>query len=106
MTWGGGVSFARKAAALAEAEGRPIAFHDCSGPVTLAVSTHLAMALANVAEQEFTRAFYYGWYADCVEGLPPVEDGMIRVSGEPGLGVRLNPEMLKGDALHRRLSES
>ena len=106
VTWGGGVSFARKAAALAEAEGRPIAFHDCSGPVTLAVSTHLAIALANVAEQEFTRAFYYGWYADCVEGLPPIEDGMIRVSGEPGLGIRLNPEMLKGDALQRRLSES
>ncbi|MBN8412412.1 mandelate racemase/muconate lactonizing enzyme family protein [Halomonas litopenaei] len=89
VTWGGGITFARKAAALAEAEARPIAFHDCSGPITLAVSTHLAMALPNVAEQEFTRAFYYGWYGDCIDGLPPIENGMIRVSGEPGLGVRL-----------------
>lgn len=47
------------------------------------------MALPNVAEQEFTRAFYYGWYGDCIDGLPPIENGMIRVSGEAGLGVRL-----------------
>ncbi|MEM7429367.1 MAG: mandelate racemase/muconate lactonizing enzyme family protein, partial [Pseudomonadota bacterium] len=34
VTWGGGITFAKKAAALAEAYALPIAFHDCSGPVT------------------------------------------------------------------------
>jgi hypothetical protein len=41
--------------------------HDCSGPVTLAVSTHLAMACPNIVEQEITRSFYYGWYHECVD---------------------------------------
>lgn len=107
VTWGGGVTFARKAAALAEAQARPIAFHDCSGPVTLAVSTHLAMALPNVAEQEITRAFYYGWYGDCVEGLPVIEHGRIRVSGKPGLGITLDERLLAAgsDALSVRVSQ-
>ena len=89
VTWGGGVTFARKVAALAEAFTRPVAFHDCSGPVTLAVSTHLAMACPNVVEQEMTRAFYYGWYAECVDQLPPVENGFIRPGAGPGLGIAL-----------------
>ena len=49
VTWGGGITVARKVAALAEAAGLPVAFHDCSGPVTLAASTHLALACPNVA---------------------------------------------------------
>ena len=94
LTWGGGVTFARKAAALAEAFAKPIAFHDCSGPVTLTVSTHLAMACPNVAEQEITRAFYYGWYHECLDRLPPIEQGRIRAPEGNGLGVALHPDLL------------
>ena len=39
----------------------PTAFHNCSGPVMLTASTHLAMTCLNVYEQEFTRDFYYSW---------------------------------------------
>ena len=94
LSWGGGVTFARKAAALAEAFAKPIAFHDCSGPVTLTVSTHLAMACPNVAEQEITRAFYYGWYHECLDRLPPIEQGRIRAPEGSGLGVALHPDLL------------
>ncbi|WP_207471142.1 enolase C-terminal domain-like protein [Paracoccus fontiphilus] len=89
VTWGGGITYARKAAGLAEAAGRGIAFHDCSGPVTLAVSTHLAVSAPNIWEQEFTRAFYYGWYHTLVDRLPPIRDGMIRPPEGPGLGLQL-----------------
>ena len=54
----------------AEAFAKPIAFDDCSGPVTLTVSTHLAMACPNVAEQEITRAFYYGGTTSAWTGCP------------------------------------
>lgn len=102
ITWAGGVTAARKVAALAEARSRPIAFHDCSGPVTLAVSTHLALSLRNVREQEIARGFYYNWYQDFVDHLPPIENGMITVSDRPGLGVDLLPETIKRpDAIHR-----
>ncbi len=102
VTWGGGVGFAMDAAALAAAHRRPIAFHDCSGPVTLAVSTHLAMACPNVEEQEITRAFYYDWYSQAVTGLPRIAEGMISVPSTPGHGVSLMPEL--GDRATRRTS--
>jgi len=93
VTWGGGISFARQAAIQAQAAGKAIAFHDCSGPVTLASSTHLALACANVVEQEITRAFYYGWYHELVDALPPIENGCIRTPPGPGLGLELRPEL-------------
>ena len=91
VTWGGGITFARKAAGFAEASGRAIAFHDCSGPVTLTVSTHLALSAPNIWEQEFTRAFYYGWYHSLLNQLPPIQNGMITLPNLPGLGVELQP---------------
>jgi len=102
VVWGGGVTFARKAAALAEAHGLPIAFHDCSGPVTLAVSTHLALASSNVREQEITRGFYYGWYGEVVDEPPPLDGGMITVGERPGLGLELRPDLVDGDMAIRR----
>lgn len=102
VTWAGGVSAARKVAALAEARSRPIAFHDCSGPVTLAVSTHLALHLRNVREQEIARGFYYAWYRDLVDHLPPLKDGMITVPSGAGLGLDLLPDLTtRPDAIHR-----
>lgn len=102
VTWGGGVSFARKCAALAEARGLPIAFHDCSGPVTLAASTHLALAAPNVREQEIARGMYFGWYGDLVDRPPPVVKGMITVPPGPGLGLALQPGLEKRkDAVSR-----
>lgn len=87
VTWGGGITFAKKAAALAEAFARPIAFHDCSGPITLAASTHLALACPNVTEQEITRGFYYGWYHGLVNQPPPIENGFIGAPEGPCLGL-------------------
>ncbi len=94
LTWGGGLTFARKVGALAEAAGLPVAFHDCSGPVTLAASVQLALACPNVVEQEITRAFYYGWYSDYVDQPPPLEKGMIRAPDGPGLGMTLQESAL------------
>lgn len=102
ITWAGGVTAARKIAALAEARSRPIAFHDCSGPVTLAVSTHMALSLKNVREQEIARGFYYNWYQEFVDHLPEIENGMITVSDRPGLGLDLVPDVFdRKDALHK-----
>jgi L-alanine-DL-glutamate epimerase-like enolase superfamily enzyme len=106
VTWGGGVTFGIEAAALAAEHGLPIAFHDCSGPVTLAASSHLSLARPNVTEQEFTRAFYYGWYAQFVTGLPVVEDGMITVPDTPGHGVELVLDLERRDGVTVRSSSA
>ena len=95
VTWGGGITFAKKAASLAESCKKSIAFHDCSGPVTLAVSTHLALACNNVIEQEITRGFLYSWYKDLTLNLPIISEGYISLKELPGLGVKLNEDYLK-----------
>ena len=105
VTWGGGISFARKCAALAEARGLPIAFHDCSGPITLAASTHLALAAPNVREQEIARGMYFGWYADLVDRPPPVVKGTITVPTGPGLGLALQPGLEKRKDAVSRVTE-
>ena len=64
-------------------------------PIILAVSTHLALALNNVIEQEITRGFYYGWYHELVDELPLIKDGMISVSDKVGIGIDLNRNLLK-----------
>lgn len=95
LSWCGGISEARKVAAMAEAYHVPVAFHDCTGPVVLAVSTHLALNARNCWVQEMVRAFYYGWYHRFVTELPPVANGEITVPKGPGLGLALQPDVLK-----------
>ena len=104
LSWCGGISEARKVASIAEAWHVPVAFHDCSGPVVLAASTHLAMNVRNCFIQEMVRAFYFGWYRELVTDLPPVEHGMIRPPAAPGLGLKLLPEVLRRKDCHVRRS--
>lgn len=94
LSWCGGISEARKIASMAETYHIPIAFHDCTGPVVLAVSTHLALNARNCWLQEMVRAFYYGWYHRFVTELPPVQNGMITVPKGPGLGLALQPDVM------------
>lgn len=89
--WVGGISEARKIAAMAEAHNLPVAPHDCTGPVVLTASSHLAINAPNALIQETVRAFYTGWYRDIVTTLPTITDGFIAPPPGPGLGTALQP---------------
>ena len=102
LAWCGGLTEARKIAAMAAAWNLPVAAHDCTGPVVLAASTHLATHLGNCFIQEVVRAFYFGWYRELVTELPPLEDGSIRPPAGPGLGLALKPEVLQRRDLRAR----
>jgi len=104
MAWCGGVSEARRIAIMAENYKVPVAFHDCTGPVVLTASTHMALHAPNCFVQEIVRAFYYGWYADVVTNLPPIANGQITVPAGPGLGIALNPDRLRHDDCRRRIT--
>lgn len=105
VAWCGGLSEARKIAAMAEAWHLPVAPHDCTGPVVLAASTHLSLNAPNALVQESVRAFYRTWYRDIVTALPEVTDGMITVPPGPGLGTALLPDLDKGWTVARRRSD-
>jgi len=92
--WVGGLSEAAAIAALAESYDLPIAPHDCTGPVVLTASTHLATSAPNALVQETVRAYYTGWYADVVTALPTIEAGQIAPPEGPGLGTSLRPDLL------------
>jgi galactonate dehydratase len=96
LSWCGGLTEARKIAAMADAWQLPVAPHDCTGPVVWAASTHLSLHAPNALIQESVRAFYTGWYKELVTELPRVERGMISLNNKPGLGLELLPD------LHRR----
>jgi L-alanine-DL-glutamate epimerase-like enolase superfamily enzyme len=99
LSWTGGISEARKIAHLAEIYQRPVMFHDCTGPVVLAASTHLSLNAPNALIQETVRAFYSGWYGELVTSLPPIEDGLISPPQGAGHGIELLPELTaRGDA--------
>ena len=103
LTWCGGLTEGRKIATLCDAWHVPVAFHDCTGPVALTASTHLALHARNCFIQEMVRAFYYGWYGELVTALPPVTEGRIRAPEGPGLGIELLPDIAdRPDATVRR----
>ncbi|TDE03106.1 mandelate racemase/muconate lactonizing enzyme family protein [Jiangella asiatica] len=99
--WTGGITHARKVAALAETFGVPLAPHDCTGPVSFAACCHLVLSQPNGLIQETVRAFLHTWYGELVDGLPEVADGTVRLSRRPGLGVDLADRMNAPDVARR-----
>jgi len=102
LSWCGGLSEARKIAALAEAWHVPVAPHDCTGPVVYAASCHFSLHARNALIQESVRAFYSGWYTELVTELPPITKGEVTVNMKAGLGLDLLPGLdRRKDALVR-----
>ena len=104
LSWCGGLSEAKKIATMVEAWHLPIAPHDCTGPVVLAASTHLALNAPNALIQESVRAYYRTWYRDLVTAVPPVTDGFITVPEGPGLGLDLAPDLANRFTVTTRIS--
>lgn len=93
LSWCGGISEAKKIATLAEAYQKPIAPHDCTGPVVLMASLHLGLCSPNAIFQEVVRAYLAGFYQDLVTTLPVVQNGFILPPTGAGLGTALNPKL-------------
>lgn len=102
VAWCGGLTEARKIAAIAEAHGKPVAPHDCTGPVTLVAGLHLALHAPTAIFQEVVRAYLSTWYREIVSGLPTVRGGMVLPADGAGLGMSLHPGLsVRTDAIVR-----
>lgn len=104
--WAGGLSEAKKIATLAEAHALPIAPHDCTGPVVLTTSTHLAVNAPNALVQETVRAYYTGWYGEIVTQIPQIAQGRIRPPAGAGLGTALQPGITSRASASSRLTSA
>ena len=104
VAWCGGLTEARKIASLAEAYAKPVAPHDCTGPITLVAGLHLALHAPTAIFQEVVRASLTTWYRDLVTELPTVRDGMVHAPLAAGLGTKLRPEVAGRDDAFVRVS--
>jgi galactonate dehydratase len=95
LAWCGGVSEARRIAALADAWQLPVAPHDCTGPLVYAASVHFSIWAPNALVQESVRAFYTGWYNELVTHVPQPNMGFFDKPPGPGIGSELLPELWK-----------
>jgi galactonate dehydratase len=93
LAWCGGLTVGRKIAALAEAYAKPLAPHDCTGPVTLMAGLHLALHAPTAIFQKVVRATLATWYRDLVTDLPVLRSGMVQAPTAPGLGTALLPQV-------------
>jgi galactonate dehydratase len=102
LAWCGGISEARRIAALADAWQLPVAPHDCTGPLVYAASVHFSIHAPNALVQESVRAFYTGWYNELVTHVPKPRRGFLERPPGPGIGCELLPELWKrNDAVVR-----
>jgi L-alanine-DL-glutamate epimerase-like enolase superfamily enzyme len=90
----GGVTVARKVAAMAEAYGVEIAFHNAFGPVQNAVTIQLDAALPNFLIQESFYDCFPAWKRQLVKDQSKVENGETKVPTRPGIGVEVDEKVL------------
>ena len=103
LAWLGGLTEGQEIQALAHAFDRPIAPHDCAGPVGLCANLHLLLASPNALLLETVRAYTRGFYREILSELPRIEAGFAYPMTGPGLGTGLHPHLLaRPDVVIRR----
>ena len=94
ITHFGGLLEAKKVAAWAESYYVLVAPHNVGGPISTAAALHFAASTPNFKIQEYFNDFADEWLQDAAPGNPKVVDGNFALPQGPGLGVRLNEEII------------
>ena len=95
LGWCGGITEALNLIAETHEANLRIAYHDCTGPVSLAVAGEMAAASPHCDVQEVARAFWHTWYPVMAEGVPGIRDGQLWLNGRPGHGVTLSEDFFQ-----------
>ena len=96
----GGILETRKIAAYAEACDMAVAPHAPYGPIALAATLQVDTCTPNVFIQEQSLGIHYNKGFDLLDFVENKEifqykDGFVNIPEEPGLGLKLNEEMIK-----------
>lgn len=91
----GGLTEARKAAAIAEAFSVPMAFHNANGPILHAATIQIDSAIPNFAVQECFYDYWPRWKRDIIYDSMPVDGGYVKVPSKPGLGVDVDERLIE-----------
>lgn len=88
----GGLTGAKKIAALAEAHGVGVVPHNPLGPISTAACLQLAACIPNFALQEYPLGEDVPPKSEMVTPLLQREGGYLRIPTEPGIGLALTPD--------------
>jgi L-alanine-DL-glutamate epimerase-like enolase superfamily enzyme len=92
--WCGGFTESKKIADLADTYYRPLAPHNCGGPVLHRVCGHLAATIPNFFIQETVRTYYEREHPPIVTNVEVPHAGMLAIPQGAGLGTELREEFL------------
>lgn len=97
----GGLSHARRIAALADAHYLPVAPHNVSSPVGTMASAHVCSSIPNFLALEW-HASGVPFFDDMVASpeKPVIKDGFIELTDAPGLGIELDLDVCRRYAKH------
>jgi galactonate dehydratase len=98
VTWTGGISELKKIATMAEAYYVPISPHDASGPINVLAGAHVMMTVPNFYRLETSR-WDLSRYNQFIKEPLNNSGGRLHMTGGPGLGVEMNMEYLRANAL-------
>jgi galactonate dehydratase len=86
----GGITMAKKIAAMAAAQDIGISPHSSVGPVAFAAALHVAWSTPNMLMLESFGEFDVDWRSDLVSGWNPLQNGRLALPEAPGLGIELD----------------
>lgn len=104
VCWCGGVSEARKIAAMADSYQLPFAPHTAGGPLLFYASTHLSTAMPNLWIQESCQRFYEGDWPRMLEDPPVPSGGAVAAPDVPGFGMRIRKDAWEHPNAVRRVT--
>ncbi|MCL4858948.1 MAG: mandelate racemase/muconate lactonizing enzyme family protein [Caldilineaceae bacterium] len=95
ITHFGGILNTKKVAAWAANYYMLMAPHNVGGPYSTAAALHLDATLPNFKIQEYFNDFSEAFVKETATGLPEVVDGYFALPTAPGLGLKLNEDVIK-----------
>ena len=102
ICWTGGLSEAKKIAALAESYQLPMAPHNPGGPVNHLVVTHYCASIYNFFIMESVRGYYCSWFPEVVTYTHLPVQGEFPLPPGPGLGTELSETFLSQNEIVRQ----
>jgi len=98
VTWTGGISELKKIATMAEAYYVPVSPHDASGPINVVAGAQVMMTVPNFYRLETSR-HDLSLYNRFVQVPLDNTGGCLHLPDGPGLGIEMNMEFLRANAL-------
>lgn len=88
LMYSGGITEAKKIAAIADTFHVPISFHNTKGPIGIMAAAHVEASIPNSAPMEFVTGI--DWRDEITDEPLKIEGGRMVLPTRPGLGIELN----------------